>query len=69
MTTKSKKVANMLFGRHELANDDGLCVQNSFTHPDGTNIVWPGNDGLVFTFYKKILELEKKIAALESKKK
>lgn len=65
----SKKLANLLFGKHHLnCSDDGLSVQEELNHPDGRKIIWPGNDGLVFTIYTKIQKLELEIEELKNKK-
>lgn len=56
----SKKIANVLFGRHDNLTGD-LSIEKSFTHPDGTKVVWPGNDGLIMTLVRRIDRLEKKL--------
>ena len=65
----SKKLGNLLFGKHTLGTKDGLSVQENLNHPDGTRIEWAGNDGLIFTFYRRILKLEKEVRELKLPKK
>lgn len=63
----SKKLGNLLFGKHELNTPDGLSIIENMSRPEGEKMKWPGNTGVLFMLYDRILELEKKIN--EAKKK
>lgn len=68
MMLRSKKIHNILFGNTGNVDLDGeLSVRKFIRHPDGAELEWAGNDGVLLTLHKRILALESSIAKLTKK--
>lgn len=68
MKMLSSRIANMLFGKHDRLYGE-LRVLETLSHPNGSQMMWSGNDGLLFMLFWKIEALERRVSKLESRSK
>jgi hypothetical protein len=60
----SKRIDRELFGKHDGFRNKAVLLR-TMTHPDGTEIKWRGDDGLIFTLFWRIQKLESEVEELK----
>lgn len=64
----SKRLGNLLLGKNKVPRET-LPVSVTYSHPDGTKLTFPGNDGMIFALVRRLDQMQIEIDALKKNKK